>query len=165
MRWLFPDPDDREEAAARKKVLARIDRWWEAFAGKTQALGDLFRGKKKWDLPGWMDDHLSAIHPRLMWEYGPAVHAEGHRLVITPESRTHLRPLVKAVLDRAPEIPGWEFYPYRLPESLEGAKAPVEARTGGSLDGLTAEVRAGEGNRIDSCSGARTRKTRTTGRP
>lgn len=149
MRWLFPDPDDRDEAAARKKVLARIGRWWDAFQDKTQALSDLFRGKKQWDLPGWMDDTLHRINPHLCWEYGPAVRAKGHRLVITPESRTHLRPLVKAILDRAPEIPGWEFYPYRLPEDLDGAKAAVEGRTGGSLDGLTAEVRAGAGNRID----------------
>jgi len=32
-----------------------------------------------------------------MWEFGPAVNKEGHRLVITPESAHHLRPLVNRI--------------------------------------------------------------------
>lgn len=149
MRWLFPDPDDRREAAARKRVLARIDHWWDQFESKSKALGDLFRGKKQWDLPGWMNDTLQAIDPHLCWEFGPAVRTDGHRLVITPESRQHLRPLVRTILDRAPDLPGWEFYPYRLAEDFEQAQASVEGRTGGTLDGLTCELRIGEANRID----------------
>ena len=149
MRWLFPDPDDRTEAAAHKRVLARIDDWWDRFEGKSQALSDLFKGKKKWDLPGWMEETLQAIDPHIMWEFGPAVKTEGHRLVITPESRHHLRPLVRTILDRAPKLPGWEFYPYRLAEDLDQAGPTVEGRTGGSLDGVTVELQIGEGHRID----------------
>ena len=149
MRWLFPDPDDRRESTARKRVLARIDDWWAAFESKSKALSDLFRGKKQWDLPGWMNDTLQTIDPNLCWEFGPAVRTEGHRLVITPESRTHLRPLVRVILDRAPKLAGWEFYPYRLAEDLENVQASVEARTGGTIDGLTCELQIGEGNRID----------------
>jgi len=149
MRWMFPDPDDRAETAARKRVIARIDDWWERFEAKTQALSDLFKGRKKWDLPGWMDETLQAIDPHLMWEFGPAVKTEGHRLVITPESRQYLRPLVRTILDRAPKLPGWEFYSYRLAEGVDDARAAVEGRTGGSLDAVTVELRIGEGNRID----------------
>ena len=149
MRWYFPDPDDRREAAARKRTLARIEDWWDAFAAKAAAIDALFQGKKQWDLPGWMNDTLQAIDPNLMWEYGPAVRTKGHRLVITPESRTHLRPLVRTILDRAPDLPGWEFYPYRLAEDLEQARATVEGRTGGSLDSVTVELQIGAGNRID----------------
>jgi hypothetical protein len=149
MRWLFHDPSNRTEAATRTRTLGKIDHWWEQFTTKAPALTDLFRGKKKWDLPGWMNDTLQAISPHLMWEYGPAVRGPGHRLVITPEAHKELRPLTNAILDRAPEIAGWEFYPYRLAEDLESAGQTVEARTGGSLDGVTVEARIGEGNRID----------------
>jgi hypothetical protein len=149
MRWLFHDPDNRAEAAVRKRVLARIDDWWAQFEAKTQALGDLFKGKKKWDLPGWMNDTLQAVDPHLMWEFGPAVRTKGHRLVITPETRTHLRPIIRTILDRAPDLPGWEFYSYRLAEDVEQAQAAVEGRTGGSLDGLAVELQIGDGNRID----------------
>jgi hypothetical protein len=149
MRWLFADPDDRAEAAARKRVLARIKDWWAAFEDKAPAIGKLFAGKKQWDLPGWMHDTLGAIDPHLCWEFGPAVRTEGHRLVITPESRHHLRPLVRTILDRAPDLAGWEFYPHRLAEDLEQAQLTVEGRTGGTLDKVTAELQIGGGNRID----------------
>ena len=55
MRWLFADPDNRTEAAVRKRTLARIKDWWAAFEDKAPAVSDLFRGKKQWDLPAWMD--------------------------------------------------------------------------------------------------------------
>jgi hypothetical protein len=149
MRWLFSDPDDRTEAAVRKRVLARIKDWWTAFEDKAPALSELFRGKKQWDLPGWMADNLQAIDPNLCWEFGPAVRTAGHRLVITPESRHHLRLLVRTILDRAPDLAGWEFYPYRLAEDLEQAENTVAGRTAGTLDGVTAELQIGEGHRID----------------
>jgi hypothetical protein len=109
----------------------------------------VFTGKRKWDLPGWMHSTLQSIDQHLCWEYGPAVNKKGHRLVITPESQRHLRPLVNTILDRAPDLPGWEFYPYRLAEDLEMAQATVEGRTGGSLDGVAVELKKGEGNRVD----------------
>jgi hypothetical protein len=149
MRWLFADLDDRTEAAARKRALARIKDWWEAFEDKAPALSGLFKGKKQWDLPGWMADTLQAIDPNLCWEFGPAVRTQGHRLVITPESRHHLRPLVRTILDRAPDLAGWEFYPYRLAEDLEQAQNAVAGRTGGTLAAVTVELQIGEGNRID----------------
>jgi len=149
MRWLFHDPDDRVEAAARNKILARIDRWWDEFKSRSRDLSDQFRGKKKWDLPGWMHQTLQRIDSNLCWEFGPAVLTEGHRLVITPESRKNLRPLIRTILDRAPDLPGWEFYPYRLAEEVEQAACAVQGRTGGSLEGVTAELQIGEENRID----------------
>lgn len=149
MRWLFPDPENRREAAARKRTLDRIHDWWEEFERKSNSISDLFRGKRKWDLPGWMHDTLQAIDSHLMWEFGPGVRGDGHRLVITPESQTHLHPLVRAIIDRAPDLSGWEFYEYRLAEDLEQAKLAVEGRTGGSIDDVVVEVRAGAANRID----------------
>ena len=47
-----------------------------------------------------MEDTLQAIHPSLMWEYGNAVRGPGHRLVITPESRRFLRPMVRTIFER-----------------------------------------------------------------
>jgi hypothetical protein len=110
-----------------------IDAWWTAFAARSGDLRDLFKRRKEWDLPAWMHEHLGAICQKLMWEFGPAVHREGHRLVITAEWRRYLRPLVKNILNRAPQIDGWEFYPYRLPEDFEMAEQTVAARTGGSV--------------------------------
>lgn len=114
MRWKFPVDLTREEREARQETIVLIDQWWEEFAARVDDLNVMFGGGKAFDLPAWMADHLGAVHPHLMWEFGPAVRAPGHRLVVTPESRYHLAPLVGEVLARAPRLEGWEFYPHRL---------------------------------------------------
>ena len=126
-----------------------ISRWWAAFAETAPRIGRLFSHQEEWDLPEWMHEHLGAIHPDLMWEFGPAVEGDGHRLVITPEGRCELRPLVREILERAPRLDGWEFYEYRLPESLEEAALTVEGRVGGDIQGLQVHVCPGEFNCVD----------------
>ena len=54
-------------------------RWWTAFQIQSPRIDGLFQGREEWDLPAWMEEHLGAIHPELMWEYGPAVKGQGHR--------------------------------------------------------------------------------------
>lgn len=110
-----------------------ISVWWSAFQSKRNDISAFFHRDQSWDLEQWMSANLQAIHPHLMWEFGPAVHGAGHRLVITPESRHELRPLVTAIIQAAPQIDGWEFYAYRQPESVEMMLQTVEARTGGDL--------------------------------
>jgi hypothetical protein len=85
VRWIYFN-DNTREAAEREAIVARIDAWWRAFEGKVDDLRAHFKGKARWDLPQWMDDNLHPIHPRIMWEYGPAVRVDGFRLVLTPES-------------------------------------------------------------------------------
>lgn len=104
MRWRFADLANCVEAKRYRALVAKIDDWWQEFAGKTDLLRAHFKGQTQWDLPEWMTDHLQAIHPDLMWEFGPAVHGEGHRLVITPEFRHFLLPLITTILDRAPQL-------------------------------------------------------------
>lgn len=130
---------------------AEIVRWWSEFQVQAPRIARLFRREEEWDLAGWMNEHLGAIHPELMWEFGPAIRCEGHRLVITPETRRELRPLVRQVLQVAPAMSGWEFYEYRLPESLELANYTVAGRVGGDFAGLAIHVHArrAEFNRIN----------------
>ncbi len=141
MRWAYLDPLDPDEFAYRARMLRCIDNWWTAFSDRHDDLDELFRGHAQWDLATWMEEHLHAIHPSLMWEFGPATRVEGRRLVITPESESWLRPLVKSMLQRAPKLPGWEFHEYRPAESLEDALLSVEGRTGGDLTDCQVQVR------------------------
>jgi hypothetical protein len=149
MRWRFIDPKNRPEAVERSVVMGKIESWWREFQGKAKEIVSLFSQKAKWDLPGWMGEHLQAIHPSLMWEYGPRVHGVGHRLVITPESAHHLRPLVRAILERAPVLDGWEFYEYRLAEDLETTRLTVEGRTSREITDFKVRVSRGERQHID----------------
>lgn len=149
MRWRILDSANTREAAQRQAVIQKIDAWWKAFQDKTGDLAALFKQKAKWDLPAWMDHHFHAIDPRMMWEYGPAVQGEGHRLVMTPEAAHHLRPLAHAIRKRAPAIKGWEFYEYRLPESVELTHLTVQARIGCDVSDFAVNVARGGQHRID----------------
>ena len=125
MRWIYFDASDPNESAPHASIMRSIDDWWHQFACKAKDLDDLFSRRSEWDLPAWMELHLHAISPELMWEYGQAVRGDGHRLVITPEPAKHLRPMVQTLLERAPSLPEWEFYSYRLPEDLDMAHQMV----------------------------------------
>ncbi|WP_435005563.1 hypothetical protein P12x_003394 [Tundrisphaera lichenicola] len=150
MRWIYYN-ENAEEAAEREEIVARIDARWRAFEGKVGELKSLFNQETRWDLPRWMDDHLRPIHPKIMWEYGPAVCGDGHRLVLTPESARELRPLVDKILERAPSITGWEFYDARLPEDLESTQATVSGRASYDIDDFLVRASVGDKRLIDLC--------------
>jgi hypothetical protein len=133
MRWLFADSTDEREAAQRAAVLRRIDRWWDAFANRRDDLEALFTASIEWDLPAWMQDHLQAIDPNLMWEFGPGLQQSGRRLVITPETQRQLRPLVNAILSRAPALEDWEFLGHRPAEPIEDVVETVRGICGGDV--------------------------------
>ncbi len=159
MRWLYFDPSDPEEAALHAAVIGKIDTWWNQFASKTDDLCDLFAQRSQWDLPAWMLSTLNPIDAELMWEYGGALSGSGHRLVITPEAATHLRPMVATILERAPKLAGWEFYSYRLPEDVAMAEQMVASRSGGDLSGTLVTAVIGQHNRVDlTYHDARTRR-------
>jgi hypothetical protein len=157
MRWQFADSSIAEEATHRGDMLGRIDAWWTAFAARAGDLDAAFSRRGDLDIPAFMARHLQAVDPRICWEFGRSLRGTGHRLVITPESQRQLRPVVQTLLERAPALAGWEFYPYRPPESVEMAHVTVSARCGG-MTAPDAEIRLtrGKGNRIDLtfCSAA-----------
>jgi len=148
MRWKFPPKNDQSYNAERQDVCRRIDQWWRAFEAKHESLGRVFSGKETWDLPQWMNDNLGAVHRELMWEYGPGLEG-GHRLVITPETSRSLRPMVDTLLAQAPTIPGWEFYPYRLRETVDEAHRMLEARKLMPLKQVTVIVTPNSLNQVD----------------
>ena len=112
MRWKFVDPQDASETTRRNRMSRRIERWWELFAARARDMDLMLRGKLRWDLQGWMEENLQSLEPSLSWEFSTDAEG-GHELVLTPESRKELRPLVDAFLARAPTLPGWTFRGYR----------------------------------------------------
>src|SRR5688500_16190661 len=152
MRWLFSDPNNAHESRQRQQVLGRVDQWWRSFTSHQAAIAASFHQRRcQFDVAQWMQDNLQAIDDRLCWEFGPATSGAGHRLIITPECEHWLRPLVRTILQRAPAIDGWEFYPYRLPEDAPQAIATVEGRVGADISGALVEARIGECRKVDLC--------------
>lgn len=148
MRFRFADETNPSEAAARRSLRDRMDAWWAAFARKAPAIEALFARKAQWDLVAFMREHLDPIDKRLMWEFGPGLGAGEHQLVITPENRRFLRPLVADLLSRAPRDTRFEFYPARMPVGTAVA-GMVKARTGLTLDGWTASLAPSDDFGID----------------
>lgn len=142
MRWKFATE------AERAQKLRLIDRWWRAFEEKTTQLDALLKGKEQWDILPWIKDHLWVIDEELGWDFGPGLNG-GNRLVITPEPFTHLRPLVQTMLERAPQLAGWEFHAYRLAESIAVAETLLTARNLPLMRGADVAVKAGAHNDLD----------------
>jgi len=149
MRWIFPDPNDREETAAREAVRGRIDAWWKAFTKTRLQIDALFSGRNDFDLVDFMGRTLQSIDQSLAWEFGPALNGSGHRLAICPEAEHHLHPMTDDLLARAPKLKDFEFYHGRPPEDVEGAKDSVEARVGADIRKGSVRIDIGEMNRID----------------
>lgn len=147
MRWIFAETD--EELARREGTLARMDAFWRGFAEHTADFSAVFRRQSDFDLVGWMRENLGAVDPRIMWEFGPAVRGEGHRLVATTEGAHELRPMVDALMARAPTIEGWEFYGYRMADPPELALQGVQARTGIDMSDAKVSVSLGEERTIE----------------
>jgi hypothetical protein len=149
VRWRFPDPNDVPETERRMALQLAMDRWWQQFGKAVPQLLATFSHQAEFDVAEFMEQHLGPVDSRLMWEYGPPFRGGEHRLVITPESDRQLRPLLGVLLSRAPALPGWEFYPYRLPESWSEAIATVEARTEVEISSFRVRATRGEFNFVD----------------
>ena len=148
MRWKFAGKGDEEYQAYRAEMNRRIDDWWKAFQRDEGKIVASFKKGNDWDLPRWMAEHLHTIDERIMWEYGPGLKG-GHRLVITPESDRFLRPLVSTILERAPKIAGWEFYPYRLAEGFGEARGMLKARDLMPIEATKVRATTGKHHLVD----------------
>jgi hypothetical protein len=146
MRWLFPDPHDHEENAARHAVESRIERWWSAFAEHASEVHDSINDDSEFDVSTFMRGSLEQIDQRLGWEL--ATSDDGDLLVITPEHRLQLRPLVDAIIARAPQIAGWEFRHARPAEEPAEALATVEAETDNPLGHCEVSTAVDDMNRV-----------------
>jgi hypothetical protein len=149
MRFRFPDGRDSLEDEPRRRLLSTMDSWWRAFEANADGIDRYLRKSEPFDLLGFMGEHLGAVDERFMWEFGPAIRGGKRRLVITPESNRHLRPMLDVLLGRAPRISGWEFYPYRLAEPPKLAAMTVRGRTKGTLEGWRVCVAANQAGGID----------------
>lgn len=127
-----------------------IAAWWRAFTDAEARIDMLFSGTdRSFDLVEFMGTHLGAVSQELCWEFGLGV-AKSHRLVLTPESSPHLRPLVSALLKSAPPDSRYEFYAYRPPETMEGAELTMKGRVGWeNIASIDYEITPGRFNTLD----------------
>lgn len=139
MRWMFASTP--VELAHKREMLGRIDAFWKALTPRLGEIGESFNPGGPEFPNEWMHSAVNAVDERIMWEYGPPVASDGvARLVLTCEVERHLRPMVSAMIARAPDVPGWSFHPYRQRGDMEAAEAFVVGRAGGSINGWRVKV-------------------------
>ncbi|MBX3475016.1 MAG: hypothetical protein KF754_11585 [Planctomycetes bacterium] len=148
MRWLYADSNDHEENAARRAVLSRIEKWWSAFAAQADTIHAYLHGAAEFDLPEFMTAELEAVETRLGWEFGTAGGGLA-RLVISVDGHLSLRPMVDAMIARAPHLEGWEFLNAHPADSIESARSAVEAETSQALGRASVRASVRSMNRVD----------------
>lgn len=132
MRWRYIDNQSQTEVLYRKRVLDQIDGWWQSFDKRAREFEAHIRGRRPLpidELANWVDDGLNKINDNLLWELWPG---EDDRclFIITPELDHYKRPLVRTIVEMAPELHGWQFLPSRPALSVDVLESIFEARTG-----------------------------------
>lgn len=113
-----------------QKQKDQVDKWWANFiTNSSNLISSIHEGSDKGvdGIVKWIKSNLQLIHTEIMWEIGPGI-KKPHRLVITPEFKSYLRPLVNYILHEAPDLDEWEFYGYRLAENFPEAVSVLSTR-------------------------------------
>jgi len=135
MRWRYIDNQSQTEVLYRKRVLDQIENWWQLFAKRSKEFESHIRGRRPLpieELANWVDDGLNKINDNLLWELWPG-DDDTCLFVITPEMDHYKRPLVKTIVEMAPNLEGWSFLPVRPALSVEVLETIFESRTGLSI--------------------------------
>jgi hypothetical protein len=91
----------------------RVEEFWAWFAGIAPSLA---ANVEEPTLVHQLDTRVRDLDKALSWEIGPGV-SKPWQLVISPNLDPELRGDARAIISRAPEVPGWEFHPSRQAKS------------------------------------------------
>ncbi|MEM9046090.1 MAG: hypothetical protein AAGC81_15490 [Pseudomonadota bacterium] len=127
-----------------------IDQFWERFLQIEGELDKAFSGGDTEIDPA--DATIEAMgnldQMGIFWEYGPS--ERGHHLAISPELNHQARPLARALLKKAPDLPRWLFYDARPPSSLdENTVGLISGRASMEFPLTGIRATAGQHQRVD----------------
>jgi hypothetical protein len=90
----------------------KIRTFWESFASRRIEIEACYEAGRFDGMAVLMDKQVHELNERLVWEVGPGKMLE-YSLTISGEGDRDLRMLCQTIVDSAPQINGWEFYPAR----------------------------------------------------
>ncbi len=116
---------------------AAIDRFWRRFAEIAPALDGNFRGTAEpADVAGYLTVALGDLAEQITsWEFGAGENG-GHHRALSPEPNHELRRLARAIVNRAPDLDGWNFPPPR--HAISSNEPAVRYVVGGTRQTVTA---------------------------
>lgn len=118
MRWLFADLGNELEVQKKRQIDAQIEAFWQQFAKDNKQLAESARKSDGGILYNWMQEHLHAIHPGLLWEMEFDEAKGAYVFIITAGGSHELRLLVETILKSAPKLKNWSFRAYKNPNDL-----------------------------------------------
>lgn len=135
---------------------AAVHAFWEGFARHAAFIDAIFTGEDRSgtadDVADCMADALGPLSDGIYWEFGPLDETgkRGHFLALTPELYHSKRPLARALVAAAPDLPGWGFGDARRPMAADASiLANVASRAFRDVTLLGAEVQAGAHRMVD----------------
>jgi len=133
LRWKYADEYGVEDNALRNTWEDQMNNWWIIFYQHHEVLAGEIRIGKKELLARFMSTHLQSSVIDIAWEFGYDNLTGAYELVLTPEDDLKLRPLVEALIDRAPRLENWSFFSYRQPISYPDCKKVILSKSGEPL--------------------------------
>ncbi len=95
----------------------RAERFWSWFL--TKAGNAVTHGRVDFRVLNEVVDRLQRVHPHLVCEFGAGSDCPAE-LVISADGIRANFPAVRALVDAAPEIPGWKVVAFRQPRDIVG---------------------------------------------
>ena len=133
LRWKYAEAFGVENKSLRDEQEDLMNNWWIAFYQQQEKIIEEVEAGRADFLKQFMQQHLQSTIADLAWEIGFDDQEEIYQLVLTPENKQSLRPLVDALIAKAPRLKNWSFYSYRQPISYLLSKKTVQLKSGEPL--------------------------------
>jgi hypothetical protein len=101
-------------ATAETTFKARVDQFWQWYAGASAFLYRTIEEGRARELPNEVSANVNAVIHGCSWVFGPG-EDDGHSFTITGEANPHRQLLTAYWVSRAPKLKGWTFNPARQP--------------------------------------------------
>jgi len=133
LRWKYAKEFGAEDKGWRDHQEDQMNNWWIAFYQHQLELGQELKSGTADFLNQFMREHLQSKVIDIAWEIGFDHGTKKYQLVLTPEDSLHLRPMVDALISRAPRLKNWSFFTYRQPISHPESLKAVYLKSGEPL--------------------------------
>jgi hypothetical protein len=97
-------------------MIEAIDEFWSWFGANAAAMTNACRENQSQFLDAEITPRIRRIADGLGWEIGPYAYPD-EALVFSPPTYDELS-IVRTIVSRAPEIPGWKFFACKPPKDL-----------------------------------------------
>jgi len=107
----------------------RVQLFWKWYAEVAPRFYETIEAKQCPSLAGEVSAKVNELFPGLAWVFGPGPNKQGHSFTLTAEADHHRQLVTLYWLSQAPVLPGWTFYAFRQPGSIEGAMIQIGERS------------------------------------